>query len=57
LHQPTTALRQAPPDEAGMRAEILCQLFDLSPAEPREIPQELDRAAAQPVSPERKAAT
>jgi glutamyl-tRNA reductase len=34
LHQPTAALREAPPDEAGMRAEILCQLFDLSPVEP-----------------------
>jgi glutamyl-tRNA reductase len=31
LHQPTAALREAPPDEAGMRAEILCQLFDLAP--------------------------
>jgi glutamyl-tRNA reductase len=33
LHQPTIALREAPPDEAGMRAEILCQLFDLAPVE------------------------
>jgi glutamyl-tRNA reductase len=33
LHQPTAALREAPPDEAGMRAEVLCQLFDLSPVE------------------------
>jgi glutamyl-tRNA reductase len=31
LHQPTTALRESPPDEADLRAEILCQLFDLSP--------------------------
>jgi glutamyl-tRNA reductase len=31
LHQPTAALREAPPDEAGLRAEVLCQLFDLSP--------------------------
>src|SRR5262249_43974372 len=36
LHQPTIALREAPPDEAGLRAEILCQLFDLSPADPGE---------------------
>jgi glutamyl-tRNA reductase len=34
LHQPTIALREALPDEAEMRAELLCQLFDLSPAEP-----------------------
>lgn len=34
LHQPTAALREAPPDEAGLRAEVLCQLFDLSPADP-----------------------
>jgi glutamyl-tRNA reductase len=34
LHQPTTALREASPDEAGLRAELLCQLFDLSPVEP-----------------------
>jgi glutamyl-tRNA reductase len=36
LHQPTIALREAPPDEAGMRAEVLCELFDLSPDEPDE---------------------
>jgi glutamyl-tRNA reductase len=34
LHQPTIALREASPDEAGLRAEVLCQLFDLSPVEP-----------------------
>jgi len=45
LHQPTTALREAPPDEAGLRAEILCQLFDLSlvsPAEPAEADERPD---------------
>jgi len=75
LHQPTAALREAPPDEAGLRAEILCQLFDLSPTgpagpsgaaepaepaeidEPRQTQQALDRAIAEPASPERKAAT
>jgi glutamyl-tRNA reductase len=69
LHQPTAALRQAPPDEAGMRAEILCQLFDLAPIEPadpaepadsdesRESQQALDRAIAEPALSERKAAT
>jgi glutamyl-tRNA reductase len=33
LHQPTIALREAPPEEASLRAELLCQLFDLSPIE------------------------
>jgi glutamyl-tRNA reductase len=69
LHQPTTALREAPPDEAGLRAEILCQLFDLSPVAPAE-PAEADdrpdtprdsaslveRDIAEPASSERKAA-
>ena len=36
LHQPTIALREAPPDEAGLRAEVLCQLFDLQPIAPGE---------------------
>ena len=56
LHPPTIALREAPPDEAGLRAEVLCQLFDLSPAEPNEASGELaaapdataDRARADP---------
>jgi len=59
LHQPTAALREAPPDEAGLRAEILCQLFDLSPGtgdEPREAQPALDREIAEP-APERKAVT
>jgi glutamyl-tRNA reductase len=55
LHQPTTALREAPPDEAGMRAEILCQLFDLAPSEPpadelREAEPALERALVEPAS-------
>jgi glutamyl-tRNA reductase len=69
LHQPTAALREAPPDEAGLRAEVLCQLFDLSPVgtnesadpaeqvdgdEPREARPAL--ALAAPAS-ERKVAT
>ena len=56
LHQPTAALREAPPDEAGMRAEILCELFDLSPAgagseELREPEPALDSAIAEPAAP------
>jgi glutamyl-tRNA reductase len=69
LHQPTIALREAPPDEAGLRAELLCQLFDLSPVEangpgesldsdePREPQPALGRDRAEPVSTERKAVT
>ncbi len=33
LHAPTTALREASPEEAALRAEILCQLFELVPVE------------------------
>jgi glutamyl-tRNA reductase len=59
LHQPTTALRDAPPDEAGLRAEILCQLFDLAPVEgddSRERQPVAERAVAELALPERKAA-
>jgi glutamyl-tRNA reductase len=59
LHQPTTALRDAPPDEAGLRAEILCQLFDLAPVEgddSRERQPVAERAVAELAPPERKAA-
>jgi glutamyl-tRNA reductase len=40
LHQPTTALREAPtPDEAELRAEVLCELFGLEPVDDaREAP-------------------
>lgn len=31
LHQPTTALRESSPDEAALRAEVLCELFGLEP--------------------------
>ncbi len=31
LHPPTTALREALPDEASLRAEVLCDLFGLEP--------------------------
>ncbi|HEU4735263.1 MAG TPA: glutamyl-tRNA reductase [Kofleriaceae bacterium] len=73
LHQPTTALREAPPDEAGLRAEVLCQLFELTPdspsapAEPGERGEPadgagapahaIDRARPEPAPTERKAAT
>ncbi|HEX3759971.1 MAG TPA: glutamyl-tRNA reductase [Kofleriaceae bacterium] len=69
LHQPTIALREATPDEAGLRAEILCQLFDLSPGEAAAAapaaPVGAERAdpasalgqLAEPASSERKAVT
>jgi glutamyl-tRNA reductase len=60
LHQPTTALREAAtPDEAALRAEVLCELFGLAPAdpgdtrEPAELPDALPGTA---VEVERKAA-
>lgn len=31
LHAPTAALRGAPPDEAALRAEVLCDLFGIEP--------------------------
>jgi glutamyl-tRNA reductase len=68
LHQPTIALREAPPDEAGLRAEILCQLFDLAPVghdagEPegsddaRDPQAALDRELAESAPAERKVVT
>ena len=33
LHQPMTALREAHGDDATLRAEVLCELFDLQPVE------------------------
>jgi glutamyl-tRNA reductase len=44
LHPPTIALREATtPDEAALRAEVLCELFELEPvAEPREPPEPPD---------------
>jgi len=71
LHPPTIALREAPPDEAGLRAEILCQLFDLAPVdagdaatdpaaagagEPRQAAPELAELT-EPAPSERKAVT
>ncbi len=33
LHAPTTALREAPADEASLRAQVLCELFGIEPVE------------------------
>jgi glutamyl-tRNA reductase len=56
LHAPTTRLREANPDEAALRAEVLCELFGLEPGEERESQQSLLEAVAEEAS-ERKAAT
>jgi len=73
LHQPTMALREAPPEEAALRAEILCELFALepaahgsrdsltaiaeAPAAPSEPTESTDSPGDVPQAPERKAAT
>jgi glutamyl-tRNA reductase len=67
LHQPTTALREAAPDEAALRAEVLCAVFGLEPVagEARDSQPTLGEAASAAESPassaaastERKAAT
>lgn len=57
LHQPTAALRTAPPDEAALRAEILCELFGLEPDEnDRESAPTLPESVQESESAERKAA-
>jgi glutamyl-tRNA reductase len=45
LHHPTTALREAAPDEAVVRAAIACQLFGLVPVE-GDAPPALESAPA-----------
>jgi glutamyl-tRNA reductase len=69
LHQPTAALREASPDDAALRAEVLCQLFDLAPVAPAETAELADAAerdeaqqalaqeTAEPAASERKVAT
>jgi len=68
LHPPTIALREAPtPDEAALRAEVLCELFGLEPVTGERDAREgnVDDAGGAPVPPaaeqpdagERKAAT
>lgn len=57
LHQPTTALRESPPEAAALRAQVLCELFGLEPeANPREVGPALS-GAIQETEAERKAAT
>jgi glutamyl-tRNA reductase len=57
LHAPTTALRAASPDEAELRAAVLCELFGLSPEAGEREPAAMvpPEEAIQPT--ERKAAT
>jgi glutamyl-tRNA reductase len=61
LHRPTAALREAAPDEAALRAEVLCDLFGLEPSDqqpalPEASPQDHPSQEAAD-SLERKAAT
>ncbi len=53
LHAPTAALRESPADEAELRAEVLCELFGLEPAEAREGEATLPESVAESTSPER----
>lgn len=53
LHQPTAALREAPPDEAELRAQVLCDLFDLTPEEAREAAARPPESVAESTTPER----
>ena len=53
LHQPTAALREAPPDEATLRAEVLCELFGLVP-DPRESQPTLPQATPVPSVPDER---
>lgn len=57
LHQPTTALRESRGDDATLRAEVLCDLFGLEPADgERESPPAMPQAEEATLE-ERKAAT
>jgi glutamyl-tRNA reductase len=58
LHQPTAALREAPPDEAELRAQVLCELFGLDPDENlRESQPTLGESVPESGSPERNPPT
>jgi glutamyl-tRNA reductase len=58
LHQPTAALREAAPDEAALRAEVLCELFGLEPDEnAREPAPALPESVPESGSPERNPPT
>ena len=58
LHQPTAALREAPPDEAELRAQVLCELFGLDPdANPTEAQPTLSESVPESGSPERNPPT
>ena len=52
LHTPTTALRGAPPDEATVRAAIVCELFGLVPSD---APEPVAEAPETEQAAERKA--
>ncbi|MBL9014219.1 MAG: glutamyl-tRNA reductase [Myxococcales bacterium] len=53
LHQPTAALREASPEDAELRAQVLCELFGLTPQEAREAEGRVPESVAESSSPER----
>ena len=57
LHQPTASLRESPPEEAELRAQVLCELFGLEPEEGREPEARLPESVAESTSPERSSPT
>jgi glutamyl-tRNA reductase len=56
LHQPTAALREASPEEAALRAEVLCELFGLMPDADARDSQPTLGVVAEPGTTERKVA-
>ena len=57
LHQPTAALREASPDDATLRAQVLCDLFGLEPTETEPPEPALPKAVAESEAPERNPPT
>ena len=55
LHTPTTALRGAPPDEATVRAAIVCELFGLEPQPDGDTTEPVAEEASSDQAAERKA--
>jgi hypothetical protein len=53
LHQPTAALREGSPEDAELRAQVLCDLFGLTPEEAREAEGRVPESVAESTSPER----
>jgi glutamyl-tRNA reductase len=48
LHTPTTALRESSPEDAALRAEVLCELFGIDPATGPDAERESAQALVEP---------